>query len=694
MMSQQLISLNRLLGETFPLLPLCSSCPLTRVPAEVSSKHERSGCSLSTIGSDSWVSSSRDSRLTQTLAPLLAGNNQTILLCTISPDAEDQLDTLNSLRCCHRALCISNACHRILNIDVGDFSCLPSSEVLGDTPGGSREHGGGKAGSRKQPAGGSMHKKLAELEDEVYHARLDLDSSERRTTMPQEVKGREEKRREEERRSEEARRRVGEQKARVRFDRRQDSQQTKGGGTEDRAWEEAYREISSIDEGIQRGRADHGAENARVSDGWRRQGASRSPADFHQGQRTRQDWEAKMSRGGMYARDEDEAYEIEEEDFVEESDGQGKAPDDLRNEFHHVLDRMNRMEFREEDQNGYSPIGMEVEEEDEEGWVFRHREEEEEEERRGRTPHVERDRMQRDEIDYQYAEIVQRIAKQAKFSSLEDEQEGREREEMITRQEIKLVELRQELVELKRRLRLSMSEGGQEEVFSEYEAEISRLNQALSLVVSLSSSSSSPHSPPPPGSPSSQARQHQMASDLAAQEASSSHAGDRARELRDFTRKNLTRSGRDFSCWGPDRTGRLQKEYERGEEDVPIAKEVPAGYGAQGFAAAAGVLAKPFALRLSFLPSPSPSPPSPASPSPPLPPPPLLLADHPSLLPLQALNAKEDELQREKERVEEAQKKAIDLQYALGEATRKEQLLKVSPASLLLLLLTPPRRTR
>lgn len=50
------------------------------------------------------VTSARDGTLMQLIGPLLAGNARTFMLAAVSPDADDYLDTVNTLRIATRAL--------------------------------------------------------------------------------------------------------------------------------------------------------------------------------------------------------------------------------------------------------------------------------------------------------------------------------------------------------------------------------------------------------------------------------------------------------------------------------------------------------------------------------------------------------------------------------------------------------------
>ena len=49
------------------------------------------------------VTSARDGTLMQLVGPLLAGNARTFMLAAVSPDADDYLDTVNTLRIATRA---------------------------------------------------------------------------------------------------------------------------------------------------------------------------------------------------------------------------------------------------------------------------------------------------------------------------------------------------------------------------------------------------------------------------------------------------------------------------------------------------------------------------------------------------------------------------------------------------------------
>lgn len=71
-----------------------------------------------------------ESLLTQHLAPLLAGNCKTTVLCTISGKGADFLDTNNSLRIVTRAASILTACHRSPRVAPGSVPMLPAARVL------------------------------------------------------------------------------------------------------------------------------------------------------------------------------------------------------------------------------------------------------------------------------------------------------------------------------------------------------------------------------------------------------------------------------------------------------------------------------------------------------------------------------------------------------------------------------------
>ena len=49
------------------------------------------------------VTSARDGTLMQLVGPLLAGNTRTFMLAAVSPNADDYLDTVNTLRIAARA---------------------------------------------------------------------------------------------------------------------------------------------------------------------------------------------------------------------------------------------------------------------------------------------------------------------------------------------------------------------------------------------------------------------------------------------------------------------------------------------------------------------------------------------------------------------------------------------------------------
>ena len=117
--SQQLISLNRII-------------------ADLASKHENKGVSVSINPPDFKMGAYKDSKLNKFLAPLIAGNNHTTILATVSTDADDVLDSLNCLRCTTRALSISTACHRRLNVVPGEIASEPLSHLLAVSQAGGR----------------------------------------------------------------------------------------------------------------------------------------------------------------------------------------------------------------------------------------------------------------------------------------------------------------------------------------------------------------------------------------------------------------------------------------------------------------------------------------------------------------------------------------------------------------------------
>ena len=112
--SQQIISLNRIISD-------------------LASKHEKKGVAVSMSPAELKVGAYKDSKLNKFIAPLIAGNNQTTILTTVSTDADDLLDSLNTLRCTSRALSISTACHRRLNVAPGEIGERTKPKLANDT---------------------------------------------------------------------------------------------------------------------------------------------------------------------------------------------------------------------------------------------------------------------------------------------------------------------------------------------------------------------------------------------------------------------------------------------------------------------------------------------------------------------------------------------------------------------------------
>lgn len=96
---------------------------LSRIVSEVAARAQDAA-------SGSAVLSARDSKLTQLVAPLLAGNSRTFLLAAVSPRSEDYLDTLQTLRVAHRAMAITTACMKVINVPEADFCPRPLAEGL------------------------------------------------------------------------------------------------------------------------------------------------------------------------------------------------------------------------------------------------------------------------------------------------------------------------------------------------------------------------------------------------------------------------------------------------------------------------------------------------------------------------------------------------------------------------------------
>ena len=96
---------------------------LSRIVTEVAARAQDAAAGAAVL-------SARDSKLTQLVAPLLAGNARTFLLAAVSPRAEDYLDTLQTLRVAHRAMAITTACMKVTNVPEADFRPRPLDEGL------------------------------------------------------------------------------------------------------------------------------------------------------------------------------------------------------------------------------------------------------------------------------------------------------------------------------------------------------------------------------------------------------------------------------------------------------------------------------------------------------------------------------------------------------------------------------------
>ncbi|KAK9814371.1 hypothetical protein WJX72_004732 [[Myrmecia] bisecta] len=96
---------------------------LTRIISELAQKP-------ALTGSTSRLLSARESKLTQILAPLLAGNSRTFMLATLSPDPANYLDTINTLRVATRAQAIKTACMTTRGVPPETVKMLPIWRVL------------------------------------------------------------------------------------------------------------------------------------------------------------------------------------------------------------------------------------------------------------------------------------------------------------------------------------------------------------------------------------------------------------------------------------------------------------------------------------------------------------------------------------------------------------------------------------
>jgi hypothetical protein len=100
--ARQLLALSRVVDELS-----------RRSPASDGSDEVQDGVADSSVRdviTAKAVRGARDSRLTMTLAPLMASGAKTFMLCTVSPLPDDHLDTLNTLRVAMRCARIDAAC--------------------------------------------------------------------------------------------------------------------------------------------------------------------------------------------------------------------------------------------------------------------------------------------------------------------------------------------------------------------------------------------------------------------------------------------------------------------------------------------------------------------------------------------------------------------------------------------------------
>jgi len=88
--------------------------------------------SAKTAKEEGKVMSSRASKLTQILSPLLGGNCKTYVIATVSDSTHNYLDTVNTMRLMQRACSIQTACMRTFEVEVEDLKLTPLESILSE----------------------------------------------------------------------------------------------------------------------------------------------------------------------------------------------------------------------------------------------------------------------------------------------------------------------------------------------------------------------------------------------------------------------------------------------------------------------------------------------------------------------------------------------------------------------------------
>eukprot|EP00002_Diphylleia_rotans_P023269 TRINITY_DN4576_c0_g1_i2.p1 TRINITY_DN4576_c0_g1~~TRINITY_DN4576_c0_g1_i2.p1 ORF type:complete len:999 (-),score=194.94 TRINITY_DN4576_c0_g1_i2:1917-4913(-) len=76
------------------------------------------------------MTSSRDSKLTKFIGPLVSGNSKTYLLATVSMEESYYLETINTLNLVIRSMTIASACSRLVNVNESDLGIHSPQKVL------------------------------------------------------------------------------------------------------------------------------------------------------------------------------------------------------------------------------------------------------------------------------------------------------------------------------------------------------------------------------------------------------------------------------------------------------------------------------------------------------------------------------------------------------------------------------------
>ena len=114
-------------------------------------------------GGGAKLLSARDSKLTQTLAPLLAGSSRTFLLACVRPQPQHHLETTNTLRIATRALSIRTACMRMLHVAPDRLGRLEPAAVLPAPEAKQSAKGGAKGAANPRPLSAALDAAAAVL---------------------------------------------------------------------------------------------------------------------------------------------------------------------------------------------------------------------------------------------------------------------------------------------------------------------------------------------------------------------------------------------------------------------------------------------------------------------------------------------------------------------------------------------------